>query len=75
YKAQVSTLSGADFYQYPAGGEYHKLSISYRASFGSAFGSLFMFVVVAGTVWGGLGWALRVMLGGPEDELAQAGKA
>jgi len=34
-----------------------------------------MFVVVAGTVWGGLGWALRVMLGGPEDELAQAGKA
>ena len=75
YKAQVSTLSGADFYQYPAGGEYHTLSISYRASFGSVFGSLFMFVVVAGTVWGGLGWALRVMLGGPKDELAQAGKA
>lgn len=75
YKAHVSTLSGADFYQYPVGGDYLVLSISYRASFGSVFGSLFMFVVVAGTVWGGLGWALRVMLNGPEDELAQAGTA
>ena len=75
YKAQVSTLSGADFYQYPAGGEYHVLSISYRASFGSALGSMFMFMVVAGTVWGGLGWALRVMLGGPDEDILNEGTA
>ena len=68
YKARVATLGGSDFYQYPADGEYYVLSVSYRASYGSTFGALVMFLLVAGTVWGGLGTALRTMLTGDDDE-------
>tara|TARA_B100000459_G_scaffold132889_1_gene87863 strand:- start:799 stop:1149 length:351 start_codon:yes stop_codon:yes gene_type:complete len=67
YKAQVSTLGGADFY-YPADGEYYILAVSYRASYGSTFGAIAMFLLVAGTVWGGLGAALRTMFAGDDDE-------
>jgi hypothetical protein len=72
YKAMVSTLSGADFYQYPADGGYYTLDISYRAAFGSVFGALFTFTVVAGFVWGGLAVALRIMLVGDEDKVYEA---
>ena len=68
YKAQVATLGGSDFYQYPDDGQYYVLSVSYRASYGSTFGALVMFLLVAGTVWGGLGTALRTMLTGDDDE-------
>jgi hypothetical protein len=68
YKAQVATLGGADFYQYPADGEYYVLAVSYRASYGSTFGAIAMFLVVAGTVWGGLGAALRTMFAGDDEE-------
>ena len=67
YKAQLETLGGSDF-QYPADGEYYILAVSYRASYGSTFGALVMFLLVAGTVWGGLGTALRTMLTGDDDE-------
>lgn len=68
YKAKVSTLSGADFYQYPANGEYYTMQITYRAAFGSFFGAMFMFTVVATFVWGGLAVALRIMLNPEEKE-------
>ena len=68
YKARISTLGGSDFYQYPADGEYYVLSVSYRASYGSTFGAIAMFLVVAGTVWGGLGASLRTMFAGNDDE-------
>jgi hypothetical protein len=68
YKAMVSTLSGADFYQYPADGGYYTLDVTYRAAFGSVFGALFTFTLVAGFVWGGLAVALRLMLNSENDD-------
>ena len=31
YKAQISTLSGSDFFQYPVDGTYYELGIEYRS--------------------------------------------
>jgi hypothetical protein len=62
YKAQISTLSGSDFYQYPADGTYYELGIEYRSAYGNLASSLFLFVIIAGAVWGGLGACLRLML-------------
>ena len=67
YKATVSTLGGADLYQYPAEGNYYVLEVTYRAAFGSVFGAFFTFSLVATFVWGGLAVALRIMLS-DEDE-------
>ena len=73
YKASVSTLSGSDFYQYPADGDYLELDLSYRAAYGSVLGSLFMFALTAGFVWGGLAVCLRMMLSDDEEiDLAAA---
>lgn len=67
YKASVSTLSGSDFYQYPADGDYFTLDLSYRAAYGSVFGSLIMFGITATFVWGGLAVCLRMMLTDDEE--------
>jgi hypothetical protein len=73
YKASVSTLSGSDSYQYPADGDYFELDLSYRAAYGSVLGSLFMFALTAGFVWGGLAVCLRMMLSDDEElDLAAA---
>jgi len=68
YKATVSTLGGADLYQYPADGDYYVLDVTYRAAFGSVFGAFFTFSLVATFVWGGLAVALRIMLGDNEED-------
>ena len=70
YKAQITTLSGSDSI-YPADGSYYELGIEYRSSYGNFASSLFLFVFIAGTVWGGLGACLRLMLG-DEPELTDA---
>ena len=62
YKAMLGTLSGGDLYLYPPNGDYYVLEIDYRADYGGLFGALFMFVIVAGFVWGGLAICLRMML-------------
>ena len=62
YKAKLGTLSGGDLYSYPPNGDYYVLEIDYRADYGGLFGALFMFVIVAGFVWGGLAICLRMML-------------
>ena len=62
YKAMLGTLSGGDLYSYPPNGDYYVLEIDYRADYGGLFGALFMFVIVAGFVWGGLAICLRMML-------------
>ena len=62
YKAMLGTLSGGDLYLYPPNGDYYVLEIDYRADYGGLFGALFMFVLVAGFVWGGLAICLRMML-------------
>ncbi|MGB2346775.1 MAG: hypothetical protein ACPH9F_07990 [Candidatus Poseidoniaceae archaeon] len=61
YKAQLTTLSGSESI-YPADGSYFELGIEYRSAYGSLAGSLFLFVIIAGAVWGGLGACLRLML-------------
>ena len=67
YKATVSTLSGSDLYQYPSDGAYNTLDLSYRAAYGSLFGSFFMFGLTATFVWGGLAICLRMMLSDDEE--------
>jgi hypothetical protein len=67
YKATVSTLSGADLYQYPNNLAYYELDLSYRAAYGSLFGSFFMFGLTASFVWGGLAICLRMMLSDDEE--------
>ena len=73
YKAMLGTLSGGDLYLYPPNGDYYVLELEYRADYGSLFGALFMFLVVAGFVWGGLAICLRMMLVDEnEKEFAEA---
>ena len=56
-------------FQYPSGGAYYELDLSYRAAYGSVFGSFLMFGVTAAFVWGGLAICLRMMLTDDEEEL------
>jgi hypothetical protein len=74
YKVMLGTLSGGDLYEYPAQGSYYTLDLSYREAYGSVIGSLFLFVIVAGFVWGGLAVCLRMMLTDDEEfiDLADA---
>lgn len=67
YKAQLSTRDGIDFIQYPADGNYLTLDLTYREAYGSLFGSLVLFTLVAGTIWGSLGVCLRIMLNDQEE--------
>ena len=67
YKATVFTLGGSDFIQYPADGAYYELNLTYREAYGSLFGSLVLFTLVAGTIWGSLGVCLRIMLTDQEE--------
>lgn len=69
YKATLGTLSGGDLYQYPTDGLYNILEISYRKPYGNTFGMLFWFTVVAGSIWGGLGYSLRLMMTSGKDDI------
>ena len=72
YRAMLGTTNGAFPINYPAPGEepgdYDVMSLPYRAGFGSSLLALFMFVIVAGVVWGGLAFTLREMFSGDEEE-------
>jgi hypothetical protein len=72
YKAQLSTRDGIDFIQYPADGNYLTLDLTYREAYGSLFGSLVLFTLVAGTIWGSLGVCLRIMLSDQEESVYEA---
>jgi len=61
YKATIGTLSGTFPFQYPAQGVYHEKSIPWRAPFGNTICALFLFLMVAGAVWGSLGVAVWKM--------------
>lgn len=67
YKVMLGTLSGGDLYEYPSQGTYYTLDLSYREAYGSVLGSIFLFIVVAGFVWGGLAVCLRMMLTDNDD--------
>ena len=68
YKAMLGTLGGGDMYLYPANGDYYVLGIDYRADYGTFGGALFMFLIVASFVWGGLAICLRMMLTDEEEK-------
>ena len=68
YKAELSTLDGADLLQYPDQGEHYSFDVEYRAPYGGVAGSLMLFLVVVVFVWGGLGICLRMMM---DDEEAK----
>jgi hypothetical protein len=72
YKAFVYILGGFDFIQYPADGAYYELDLTYREGYGSLFGSLVLFTIVAGTIWGSLGVCLRIMLTDQEESIYEA---
>lgn len=72
YKAQLSTLDGINFLQYPVDADYYTLDLTYREAYGSTFASLALFTLVAGTIWGGLGVCLRMMLQDQEDVVNDA---
>jgi len=69
YRVVLGTLSGSELFTYPGNEAYHVLSVAYRASYGGTFGALVMFMLIAGTVWGGLGIALRTMMTDGEEKV------
>ena len=44
------------------------MTLPYRAGFGSSLLALFMFIIVAGVVWGGLAFTLKEMFSGNDEE-------
>jgi hypothetical protein len=66
YKVMLSTLDGSNLIEYPSKGDYYTLDVEYRAPFGTVFGSIALFAIIAVLVWGSLGLCLRMML--DEDE-------
>ena len=72
YRAMLGTTNGAFPINYPAPGEepgdYYVMSLPYRAGFGSSLLAVFMFLIVAGVVWGGLAFTLREMFSGDDEE-------
>ena len=72
YRAMLGTTNGAFPINYPAQGEepgdYYVMTLPYRAGFGSSLLALFMFMIVAGVVWGGLVFTLREMFSGDEED-------
>jgi len=73
YKSMLGTTSGLSMLEYPEYGQYYVLDIVYRAPYGHLGAAMFLFVIVATFVWGGLGIALREMLSDGEESLAAAG--
>ncbi len=68
YKAMLGTLSGTYPFEYPAAGEYHEASFPYRAPFGNVVLAFLLFFIVAASVWGGLGVALKIMMDSGKEE-------
>ena len=70
YKAMLGTQSGTYPFEYPEAGAYHAAAFPYRAPFGTFIGALILAVIVVGSVWGGLGAALKIMMASGKDEPA-----
>jgi hypothetical protein len=70
YKGMLGTQSGTYPFEYPAAGQYHAAAFPYRAPFGNVFGAMVLFLIVVGSVWGGLGVALKIMADSGKKEPA-----
>ncbi|CAI8383659.1 MAG: Uncharacterised protein [Marine Group II euryarchaeote MED-G33] len=47
---------------------YEEINVAYRAPFGNTALALLLFIIVAGTVWGSLGIAIKKMNESDSDE-------
>ena len=61
YKSMLGTRSGTFPFSYPAPGIYEEINVAYRAPYGNAITAFLLFFIVAGTVWGSLGIAIKKM--------------
>ncbi|MED5487181.1 MAG: M14 family zinc carboxypeptidase, partial [Candidatus Thermoplasmatota archaeon] len=61
YKSMLGTRSGTFPFSYPAPGVYEEVSVAYRAPYGNPVLAFMLFFLVAGTVWGSLGLAIKKM--------------
>ncbi|MBT4059261.1 MAG: hypothetical protein HOE69_03020 [Euryarchaeota archaeon] len=68
YKGMLGTQSGTYPFEYPAAGEYYEIAFPYRAPFGNVIAAFLLFFVVVGSVWGGLGVSLKIMMASGKDE-------
>jgi hypothetical protein len=70
YKSMLGTRSGTFPFSYPAAGIYEEVSVAYRAPFGNTVLAFLLFFIVAASVWGGLGVALKIMMDSGKEEPA-----
>ena len=69
YKSMLGTRSGTFPFSYPTPvGTYEEVNVAYRAPFGNAVMAFLLFMIVAGTVWGSLGLAIKKMNESEADE-------
>ena len=68
YKAMLGTRSGAFPFSYPMSGSYEEVDVPYRAPYGNAILAFLLFALVAGTVWGSLGIAIKKMNESEDEE-------
>ena len=73
YKSMLGTRSGTFPFSYPAPGAYEEVNIAYRAPYGNAILAFMLFCLVAGTVWGSLGLAIKKMNESGEEEASIVG--
>ncbi|MDP6324536.1 MAG: M14 family zinc carboxypeptidase [Candidatus Thalassarchaeaceae archaeon] len=69
YKSMIGTRDGTFPFSYPKPeGGYEEISIAYRAPYGNGILAFLLFCIVAGTVWGSLGLAIKKMNESDTDE-------
>ncbi|MDE0708785.1 MAG: hypothetical protein OSB33_07545, partial [Candidatus Poseidoniales archaeon] len=62
YKSMIGTRDGTFPFSYPKPeGGYEEIAVAYRAPFGNSVLAFLLFCIVAGTVWGSLGLAIKKM--------------
>ena len=65
----LGTRDGTFPFSYPKPeGTYEEINVAYRAPYGNAILAFLLFCIVAGTVWGSLGLAIKKMNETAEQE-------
>jgi hypothetical protein len=73
YKAALGTREGTFPFAYPANGQYEEITVAYRAPYGNVVLAVLLFIIVAGTVWGSLGIAIKKMNESESEESSIVG--
>ena len=72
YKANLGTRAGTFPFAYPANGQYEEIAVAYRAPYGNVVLAVLLFIIVAGTVWGSLGIAIKKMNESESEESSKS---